>query len=48
MLTLPTPLERWGVLPFDEWKEVTDVKELVHSSRVAPSPVKPIPSPKQT
>ena len=45
MLTFPTAFERWGVLPFNEWKVATDVHELVHSSRVVTEPEKPIPSP---
>ena len=45
MPTFPTPEERWGVLPFDEWKAATDVHELVHSSRVVAEPELPIPSP---
>lgn len=45
MINLPTPFERWGVLPFNEWMQANDVYELVHSSRAAPEPEKPIPSP---
>jgi hypothetical protein len=45
MSIYPTPEERWGVLPFDEWKEATQVHELVHSSRVVTEPEKPVPSP---
>lgn len=40
-----TAQERWGFLPFPEWKLVNQVYELVHSSRAVVEPEKPIPSP---
>ena len=45
-MSYPSAHARWEVLPFNEWILTNAVKELVHSSRVAPTPVKPIPSPK--
>jgi hypothetical protein len=45
MINLLTPLERWGVLPFNEWMQANDVYELVHSSREVTEPEKQIPSP---
>lgn len=45
MIELPTPVERWGVLPFGEWQADNEVFELIHSSRRVAEPEKPIPSP---